>query len=130
MQDWDDSAISRIIQEQRALRDVLNDMLNEVRLGKSRNDAFRCVADRVVCPGTQQFCEYFADGRAFWYKCWADFAGLSHQTRLAKLQKAEATALKAQLKWFSPWFIHFSHHSYHVISSSIESFCYFLKAGF
>jgi tight adherence protein C len=99
-----DSAISRIIHKGKKglLRDVLNDMLNEVRLGKSRNDAFRCVADRVSVRELSSFVSTLQMAERFGTSVGQILRVLSHQTRLAKLQKAEATALKAPVKMVFP----------------------------
>lgn len=99
-----DSAISRVVQKGKMgpLRDVLSDMLNDVRLGKSRDDALRCVADRVRVEELSSFVSTLLMADRFGTSVGQILRVLSQQTKLKRLQRAESIALKAPVKMVFP----------------------------
>lgn len=99
-----DNAISRVVQKGKIgpLRDVLSDMLNEVRLGKSRDEAFRYVAGRVGVEELSSFVSTLLMADRFGTSVGDILRVLSQQAKLKRLQRAESIALKAPVKMIFP----------------------------
>lgn len=99
-----DSAIYRVVQKGKPgpLRDVLSDMLGEVRLGKSRNQALRDMADRAGVEELSSFVSTMLMADRFGTSVGQILRVLSQQAKLKRLQRAESIALKAPVKMVFP----------------------------
>lgn len=99
-----DNAIAKVVQKGKKgpLRDVLSDMLSEVRLGKSRDEALRSMADRVGVEELSSFVSTLLMADRFGTSVGQILRVLSRQARLKRLQRAESIALKAPVKMVFP----------------------------
>jgi tight adherence protein C len=85
-----------------ALADETRLMLNEVRVGQSRHDAMRRLAERCDTPTINSFARTMTQGEAMGVSIGQTLRGLAVDARIRKRNTAEERAQKAPVKMIFP----------------------------
>jgi len=98
-----DSALSKVIRNTRGpLAEEFFRMLQEIRLGTSRRDAFKKLSDRTNVPELQGFILAMLQADIFGISVARVLRVQAQQMRIKRRQKAEETAMKAPVKMVFP----------------------------
>lgn len=84
------------------LKEELNIMLNEIRMGKTREEAFRNLANRVDLPALTQFVSNIIQAERMGVSIGKVLRIQSTQLRIERMQRAEKLANEAPVKLLFP----------------------------
>lgn len=98
-----DSALSKVVKNTRGpLAEEFFRMLQEIRLGMSRRDAFKRLSERTNVPELQGFILAMLQADIFGISVAKVLRVQAHEMRIKRRQKAEENAMKAPVKMVFP----------------------------